>query len=746
MQELASPYRSLPIALREDLSIAQHTYRGRLFWIVKDPIGLEFYRFNEQEYALLSWLDGTASLDELKQRFDERFAPHRIKHKQLQSFVIDLHKKSLLTSMVSGQGRHLLKLGAKKRWKKRKQRVSNPLVIRWRGVNPDRFLGWLNPKVGWLFSKPAVSVGILFMLSALLWFGAHFQEAANRMPVMSEFFSHSNWLLIGVVMMVVKVLHELGHGILFKRFGGYCHEIGVMFLVFMPTLYCNTSDSWLLKNKWQRAAIGAAGLYVELILAALATFGWWFSQPGTFQNICLNTMILSSISAVLFNGNPLLKFDAYYILSDILEIPNLQQRSGTLVRNWFLTYGLGLPEDDEPGTTWQTKAWLCSYCIAASLYRIFLTFVICTLIVALFKPFGLAQAAKNLSFVLIGGMMVSPLKPLYKYFKVPGKLERMKRKNLKFTLGIAAAIGVLVFLVPLPNHVRCGFTIEPQGAKTVYVSHAATLHQIVAKPGEKVSQGDTIAVLRDIDVELQLASLRGEVGELEKELRFVELARHENSLNTSQVADLTGRLTTARQTMRELSAVQNQLVLRAPRDGYVIPEWDSRSQKKDEEESLGLDEWAGSTLHPENIGTTFDVGQPICQVGDFHRLEGKLAIDQKHIKRVAVGQDVRLQLDSKTSDILTGNVESISNKNVDRVASSLATKHGGSLGSKAAQADASNSVAKPLSSVFEARVSLPVQDAGIGVGLRGKAKVFVGYRTVAQRIRYALSNTFRVTM
>lgn len=746
MQDIASPYRTLPIALRNDVKVVQQNYRGRRFWVVKDPLGLEFFRFNEQEFALISWLDGTASLDDLKQQFEKRFAPHRIKHNQLQRFLIDLHKKSLLVSLVSGQGRHLKKIGDKKRWKKLKERISNPLVIRWRGVNPDRFLTWLTPKVGWLFSLPTVALAIMFMLSALLWLGSHFQEAAARMPAMGEFFSHTNWLLLGVVMMLVKVLHELGHGIVFKRYGGHCHEIGVMFLVFMPTLYCNTSDSWLLKNKWQRAAIGAAGLYLELILAAFATFGWWFSQPGMFQYICLNTMILSSISAVLFNGNPLLKFDAYYILSDVIEIPNLQQRSGTLVRNWFLTYGLGLPENDEPGTPWQTKAWLCTYCLAAFLYRIFLTFLICTLIVAMFKPFGLAMAAKYASIAVIAGMILSPLKPLYKYFKVPGKLERMKRKNLRFTLGIAAALAVLVFLIPLPSHVRCGFTVEPRDAKTIYVSHEASLHEIIAKPGQKVAAGDTIAVLRNIDIELQLAELRGQVAELEEQLQFVELARHASSLSTSDAADLTAKIETSRKTMNELTAIQKTMVLIAPRDGYVIPEWSSRARKKDDEAMHELDSWGGCTLDPENIGTTFETGQPICQIGDLQELEGKLAIDQVDIERVAVGQDVRLQLDSSTVSILEGSVESISDKNVERVASSLSSKHGGKLESKSLQSDSTSAVAKPTSSIFEARVSLPSCDEPLRLGLRGEAKVFVGYRTIAQRIKHALVNTFRVAM
>ena len=126
-------------------------------------------------------------------------------------------------------------------------------------------------------------------------------------------------------------MHEFGHGLSCKHFGGECHEIGVMLLVFTPCLYCNVSDSWMLPNKWHRAAIGAAGMYVELVLASIATFVWWFSQPGPFNYICLSVMFICSVSTVMFNANPLLRYDGYYILSDFLEIPNLRQKASTIL-------------------------------------------------------------------------------------------------------------------------------------------------------------------------------------------------------------------------------------------------------------------------------------------------------------------------------------------------------------------------------------------------------------------------------
>ena len=144
-------------------------------------------------------------------------------------------------------------------------------------------------------------------------------------------------------MAIVKVLHEFGHGLSCKKFGGECHEIGFMLLVFTPCLYCNVSDSWMLPNKWKRVWIGAAGIYVEMILASIAAFVWYFTEQGTTINdLCLNMMFLNVVSTVLVNGNPLLRFDGYYILMDALEIPNLRQKSTEVLKRWVPKDVLGV--------------------------------------------------------------------------------------------------------------------------------------------------------------------------------------------------------------------------------------------------------------------------------------------------------------------------------------------------------------------------------------------------------------------
>ena len=163
---------------------------------------------------------------------------------------------------------------------------------------------------------------------------------------------------------MTKILHEFGHGLSCKHFGGECHEIGVMFLVLTPCLYCNVSDSWMLPNRWHRAAIGAAGMYVELVLASICTFIWWFTEPGPLNYICLNVMFISSVSTVMFNANPLLRYDGYYILSDILEIPNLRQKASTILNRKLGKWCLGLEEPEDPFLP-KRKQWLfATYTVA----------------------------------------------------------------------------------------------------------------------------------------------------------------------------------------------------------------------------------------------------------------------------------------------------------------------------------------------------------------------------------------------
>ena len=218
-----------------------------------------------------------------------------------------------------------------------------------------------------------------------------FHVFTSRLPAFHEFFNFENALLLSLTLGVTKVLHEFGHGLTCKHFGGECHEMGVMVLVLTPCLYCNVSDSWLLPNKWARAAIGAGGMYVELVLASVATWIWWYSEPGLLNHLCLNAMFVCSVSTLIFNANPLLRYDGYYILSDITEIPNLRQKSTSVLSRKMGEWFLGLEQPDDPFLPERNQIFFALYSVAASIYQWVVVYSILFFLYHVFKPYGLEK-------------------------------------------------------------------------------------------------------------------------------------------------------------------------------------------------------------------------------------------------------------------------------------------------------------------------------------------------------------------
>ena len=201
------------------------------------------------------------------------------------------------------------------------------------------------------------------MLYALSLVVGHFDEFRDRLPEISALVDWRNlpWLLLAIG--AVKVLHELGHALACKHFGGEVRELGFMLLVFAPCLYCDVSDAWRLPSKWQRIAVSAAGMMVELVLAAVATIVWWYAQPGIVQLVALNVMIICTVNTLLINGNPLMRYDGYYILSDLVEVPNLWQRSREALRHFWSNWLLGQPTVEDPLLPATQRPWLAAYAV-----------------------------------------------------------------------------------------------------------------------------------------------------------------------------------------------------------------------------------------------------------------------------------------------------------------------------------------------------------------------------------------------
>ena len=191
----------------------------------------------------------------------------------------------------------------------------------------------------------------------------------RKLPDFQAFITPRNIVWLFLALALAKIVHELAHALTCVHVGGQCHEIGLLLLVFTPCLYCDVSDAWSIASKWRRIAVSAAGIVVEACLAAAATFLWWFSAAGAFHTFCLHVMIVCSVSTLLLNGNPLLRYDGYYVLADWLEVPNLGQQSQALLNRLMSWFFLGIVQPADRSLPRRSRGLLVAYAVVSALYR-----------------------------------------------------------------------------------------------------------------------------------------------------------------------------------------------------------------------------------------------------------------------------------------------------------------------------------------------------------------------------------------
>jgi putative peptide zinc metalloprotease protein len=740
---VSSSSRKLTIRARPDLKARKQRYQGRTYWVVKDPVGLQYFRFEEEEFAILQMLDGQSSLDDIAEQFEAEFPPQTIRVEELQNFIGMLHKSGLVLSDAPGQGWALKERRDEKKYRELMGAFSNILAFRMRGIDPERLLNWLYPYVRWFFTPAATAGALMLATAALTLVLVQFDVFKSRLPEFNSFFSAQNWLALAATLTATKILHEFGHGMSCKHFGGECHEMGVMFLVMTPCLYCNVSDSWMLPNRWHRAAIGAAGMYVEVVLASICTFIWWFSEPGPLNYFCLNVMFVSSVSTIMFNANPLLRYDGYYILSDILEIPNLRQKASTILNRKLGKWCLGLEEPEDPFLPKRHQMLFALYTVASALYRWVVLFSILFFLNKVFEPYGLKVLGQALAIASIYGMIFMPAKAVWKFFRVPGRWSKVKRVRLYITLSLLAGFVASLFLVPLPMRVIAPFELQPYNVDSVYVEVPGRLVELKVKPGQQVKKGELIMQLENLDLKLTIAQLRGEQATLQTELENLESLRYQ----PSKAEEAASRYDTAQ---KQLEGVTTQLAQKeadlarlrivAPRDGTVIPP--ARTPERPDSDGSELGSWTGTPLDQRNIGASFSPqGQQnlICMIGDPNEWDATMIIDQDDSGLVKEGQEVRLMFEESAYHVFVSTIFQINTTEaVDVAPPRLASVNGGPL---AAQQKPDGSL-RPLNTSFQAIARLNDPQGMLRNGLIGTARIEVKPQTIAWRVGRYLSRTF----
>jgi putative peptide zinc metalloprotease protein len=737
---LSSSARVLTIRKRPDLLARRQHYLGRSYWVVKDPVGLNYFRFQDEEYAILQMLDGAISLDEIKERFEAEFPPQKITLEELQQFLGMLHRSALVVADVGGQGRELRQRRDERKRKELLAALTNILCIRFKGFDPERLLRRLYPFVAWFFSPVFFVLCSVLALSAASLVIVEFEVFRAKLPEFYQFFSIHNAFLLAVVLAATKVMHEFGHGLACTHFGGECHEMGVMILVLTPCLYCNVSDSWMLPSKWQRAAIGAAGIYVEVVLSSICTFLWWFSEPGLFHNLCLNVMFISSVSTIIFNANPLLRYDGYYILADLMEIPNLRQKATSILSRKMSEWCLGMEPPEDPFLPQRNQAFFALYSVAAAAYRWVVTFSICWFLYKLFQSYNLKIVGQGVVLMSLYGLLIMPLWRVGKFFYIPGRIEQVKKPRFYTSLGILVTFLLAVFFMPLPHSVICTLEMQARDANPVYVDVAGTLASIDVKSGEQVAAGWQLAQLRSIDVDLAMAKLEGSADEYHTRLDSLLRQSFRDHRVADQIPQVQEALAAVEDQLKQKRRDLERLRLVAPVAGTVLPPTFTPHREQNDEK---LPAWSGTPLDPDNLGATLEQGVLFCQVGDPKRLEAVLVVDQADRNIIRNGQQVDVKLEGFPSKTFHSEIAEIAESELKVTPQRLSTKSGGELPTKT---DPHTGVESPMSTSYQARVPIDDSEGLILLGIRGQARVYTAWIPLGTRLWRLVAHTFNFKM
>lgn len=733
---VSSSARKLAMRMRPDLTAEKHRYQGRVYWVVKEPVGLNYFRFQEEEYAILQMLDGRTSLDDLKAGFEARFPPQKIGVEELQQFIGMLHRSGLIIANVPGQGKQL-KLRRDERWRKEwLGKLSNILSIRFKGIDPDRLLEWMHPKLKWMYTRTAVFCCAVLALSALSLVLVQFEVFQSKLPTFHQFFNLKNAIWLSIALGVTKVIHEFGHGLTCKHFGGECHEMGVMVLVLTPCLYCNVSDSWMLPNKWHRIAIGAGGMYIEVVIASICTFIWWFTEPGMLNHLCLSTMFVCSVSTLMFNSNPLLRYDGYYILADLVEIPNLRQKATDILNRKLGYWCLGLEQPDDPFLPERNQMFFALYSIAAAIYRWVVVFSILWFLYEIWKPYRLEIIGQIIGVASLYSLLIQPLWKLGKFFYVPGRIEKVKKPRMYATLGVLAAAAAAVMFIPLPHRVYCTLEVQPRDAKSIYVSVPGELDEVFVKPGDRVEPEAKLARLENLDVDLALADL---MGQRDQNLTQLESLRRQMARDPQgaslQLQPLKESLAAVEKQIQDREIDLKRLTLLSPIAGTVLPPPELPARKTSDKQ---LEHWSGTPLEQKNRNAYMEEGVLFCLVGDPQKMEALLVVDQEDIEYLKVGQTVDVKLDELPAETLHGEISEVAHEPLTVSPRSLSNKSGGELATKTDE----GGVERPLNTSYQVRVPLDDPEGLLRIGLRGRGRIHTASQTLGHRIWRYVAQTF----
>jgi putative peptide zinc metalloprotease protein len=503
---------ALKLRLRMGVQISRQHSRGERWFVLEDPTSVRYHRLSWSAYAFVALLDGKRTVGQAQAIAAERLGDPAPTQREAMQILGQLSTAGLLAGDISADAESSLRRTQKRKAREWQGRLRGFLFSRIPIVDPSRVLRAITPVCGLAFTAlGGLVAAILLVVGPVRIVGDWSAFVGQAQSALAP--SGIPWFF--TVFVVLKLIHELAHGVACVRMarregaasGGRVHEMGILLMVLMPVPYVDASSAWMLRSRWRRTVVNAAGMYAEIILAAIAAIIWASSAEGsTLRTACWYAVVTGGVTTLVFNANPLLRYDGYYILSDALGVANLQQRATDAMKYPFKRFLFGVRGIIAPAES--TLGWLglIGYGVASMLYRIVLISTIIWFISGKFFFIG-----SLLAVIAIGVYGVWPIVELVRYLASGSELRSRTRASM-VCAALAVGVVITVGLVPMGRVVRVPGVVESTRTNAYFAPEGGWIRSI-AQRGAVVAAGDRVVVLENLTIALEITAIQSRIDE-----------------------------------------------------------------------------------------------------------------------------------------------------------------------------------------------------------------------------------------
>ncbi|MBX3363686.1 MAG: PqqD family peptide modification chaperone [Phycisphaeraceae bacterium] len=595
--------------------VIRQQYGPEIAYIIEDPASGHYYRLTASAYFFLGMLDGRCTVEHAWQACCVQLGDDAPTQKE----CIDLLAKLQLYGLLVGADPLSADMLEERQRQARSERVARRTGkgLFWNVplLNPERFLAATEHVWRAVYSRAMGIVWCLVVFGAIIGVLRHADELGSNL---NSLLDPANLAIMGLLFLLIRIIHEFGHATACKAMGGRCTELGVIMIAgILPLPYCDATSAWRFPEVRKRVLVSAAGMMVEGFLASIAVFVWIFTEPGQLAHaIAFQAMVVSGVTTIIFNANPLLRYDGYYILSDLTGIPNLAMRARDLWKYFIQRFAFGVRGLAVPRIRDHAEFWtLTIYGALAPPYRLLVMFAIVMVVSSQFLTIGLVLAV-----ILLVVVLVVPLVKAATYLLTSVTLMGRRSRALAISGGFIGLIVGCLGLWPVGAGAYASGVLEPSSRATLRTGEDGFLVRVHARPGDRVSKGQVL-------LEFENDFLRAELDALHAKRKHALLQRDRAAeRNPAEREAHEARLMHLDEQIGRLQHRVSQLTIVAPFDGVLIAQGAP---------VLDLDFLVGRFLTR---------GTVLATLADLDRLEVTAALSDRDRAYVFRGEDDQIDM------------------------------------------------------------------------------------------------------